>query len=193
MAHSRTKLAQALSAEELDALCERLRQEPNLTGARLQSIALEKGISIGHNSANEFLNKEFDPWLAKLKRQKGLAEFIAENADPHAATTIADAAASQLSQEVFEFLQEADVELNLFDSEGEGLEKAKSLSLIIQRLRSGDHRLKALQLKVRDMEKREKEIRETVDRAKKKGGMSEETASELNEWLGWKPEVQPAA
>lgn len=191
MANSRTKLATSLSAEELEAFCERLKGERDLTGARIQELAAEMGVTIGHNSANEFKNKEFEPWLAKLKRQKNLAQFISDNADPNAAATIADAAASTLSQNVFEFLQEGDVDVNLFDDEG--IDKAKTLSLIIQRLRSGDHRLKLLQMKLQEKEeeraKRDQELKDIVDKAKRSGGMSDNTQKEMESWLGWKPEA----
>ena len=104
MAESQTKIAQELTPEKLHELLERLYKEQP-TWQRTQEIAAEFGVTVGRSAVFEFRKKEFEPWLAKIERQKNLARFLADHADPTANGTIADAAAANLSQEVFEFLQ----------------------------------------------------------------------------------------
>ena len=194
MAFSRTKLSNALSAEELEAFCLRLTKEPGLTGERLMQLSAEMGVEIGHSGAAVFINKEFKPFLEKLRQQKTLARMISEEGGADAASTIADAAAGKLSQDVFEFLHEADVIIDL-DSE-EGQAKAKTLSLVIARMRQGDHRLRALELKIAERDAEIAAVKAAVEKSrngKKGGGMSAEAIAEMELQLGWKAPTKEAA
>lgn len=187
MSESKTKIAQELTPEQLAEFCDRLyKEKPDWK--TIVAIAGEYGVTVGRSAAFEFRNKEFEPWLAKLERQKNLAKFLADHADGTAAGTIADAAAAHLSQEVFEFLQESDVDINMYDEDG--LEKANVLSKVIQRLRSGDHRMKALQMKIAEFEDTRKALTKALERGRQSGGgLSAEALQEIEQHLGWKPDA----
>lgn len=193
MAASKTKLARALSAEELDALCVRLAGEKNLTGKRLQEIAKDLGVEIGHDSAATFINKEFEPYLARLEKRKAVAQFIAAKSSPEDVTTIADAAAGELSQLCFELMMASETAIDLTTPEGR--KAANQLSLIIARIRSGDHRLRELESNLEEA-RAEKEKLEAEKKAAEavlnnpKSGFTGNAVAALRQALGMKEAKQ---
>lgn len=182
MSASRTKIARELSAVELEAFLVVLREEKLLTGKRLRELAKEKGISIGHNSANEFLRKEFEPYLERIQRQSRLAQFLEENSRSGDANKIADAAAGELSQSLFEFITVADLDVNLHTKDG--MKQADVLSKMLQRLRSGDHRLRLLEARLTEFETQRAAAIKAVDNPEFKKGTSRDAQNKLREALG---------
>jgi len=192
MAESRTKIARELSAEELEEFCALLAKEPRLTGKRLMELAAERGVRVGHDSANTFLNQEFKPYLEKLSRRRRLVQFLDQNTDGKEASRIADAAAGELSQATFEFLSVLDLDIDMQSEEG--MERAKDLSLIISRIRRGDHTQRALEEKIKDMEadraerEREREaMKDALNKEATRKGVSQEAQNELRKTLGMDP------
>jgi transcriptional regulator with XRE-family HTH domain len=170
MPESKTKIARALSAEELDAFCARLAKEKGLTGARIQELAAELGVEIGQSAAYEFRNKEFEPWLAKLSKRRQLALFIQERSRPEDVATLADASAGELSQALFEFMTGAENADALDLGTPEGRKAANQLSLMIARIRQGDHRLRDLEARLTQMrDEREKAVAALDELAGSKG------------------------
>lgn len=165
MAESRTKIARELSAAELDEFLADLRKEKRLTGARLMELAQKRGISIGHSSAAEFLNKEFKPYLEKLQKRSRLAQMIAENTAGDDHSKIADAAAGELAQGVFELLTVTDIDVDLLTSK-DGLKQADTLSKIISRIRSGDHRLRALEKELQETREKQEQAEQALSNPK---------------------------
>lgn len=190
MAQSRTKIARELSDEELEKFLAELRAEKNLTGRRLRELARERGIQIGHNSANEFLRKEFEPYLERIQRQSRLATFIEEHSRSGDASKIADAAAGELSQSIFEFVTVADLDVNLHTKDG--LKQADALSRMIARLRIGDHRLRLLESRLKEVEAQRAEVERIVDGEAVKKGASLDAQNKIRAALGMAPLPQAA-
>lgn len=185
MPASRTKIARALSAEELDKFLGELRAEPNLTGSKLQELAAARGITIGHNSANEFLRKEFEPYLERISRQSRLAQFLEEHSRPENASRIADAAAGELSQALFEFITVADLDVNLHTKDG--MKQADGLTRMVARLRQGDHRLRALEAQLAEFEAQRDAAMKALEGGDVKKGASVEAQNTLRRALGMEP------
>jgi hypothetical protein len=185
MAASKTKLARALSAAELEDLCERLAREKNLTGKRIQEIAAELGVEIGHSSAAEFKNKEFEPYLERLRKRRQMAEFIAEKSAPEDVTTIADAAAGELSQLVFEMLMASDDKIDLTTPDGR--KAANNLSLIIARIRQGDHRLRKLESDLAVLQAEKDAAAKVIESAEGQKGVSDEFIGNLRQAFNMRP------
>lgn len=182
MPESRTKIARSLSAEELEAFCAMLAGQRELTGKRLMELAAERGISIGHDSANTFLRKEFEPYLEKLTRRSRLTQFLEQNSSGNEASRIADAAAGELSQATFELLSVIDLDLDMQSKDG--MEKAKDLSLIISRIRRGDHAQRMLEAKLSEMERQQAEMKKTLEGDAVRKGVSVDAQNQLRLTLG---------
>lgn len=177
-----TKISSSLSAEELQAFFELCSKEPHLTGARIQEMAAERGIEIGHNSAAKFKRQEFAAWLEKIEKRRAAAQFISENADATEGATLSDAAAAHMAQELVELQMAGDLTLDM--STDEGIERAKALSLVVHRLRTGDRKM---QEELRTVQKQLDEIKKTVGAASRSGGgLSAEALRAMEEQLGWK-------
>ena len=180
MAQSRTKLALALSDEELEVFLAELRGVPGLTGAKLRELAELKGITIGHNSANEFLNEEFKPYCEKISKARQLALLITTQKDDAPSGAIADAGAEEISQKVFEFLMSSEGLGNLATEAG--LKRAKDLALIITMMRQGNARRDEVRLKFqREFDRKAKEAKQAVDAKLKAttGEITEETRTAI--------------
>lgn len=180
MAQSRTKLALALSDEELEQFLAELRQVQGLTGAKLREMAEAKGITIGHNSANEFLNEEFKPYCEKISRARQLSLMIATQPDDAPSGAIAAAGAEEISQRVFEFLMSAEGLSNLATKEG--LKQVKDLTEIISMIQQAAARRDEVRVKLqREFDRKTKETKKAVDAKLKAtaGEITEETRTAI--------------
>lgn len=191
MPESKTKLARALSADELESFCRRLAAEKNLTGARIQELAAEQGIEIGHTAAAVFRNREFEPWLERMRSRSQLAQYVAEHSKPEDVTTLADASAGELSQRLFEFMAGSEADINL--NTPEGRKAANNLSLIIARIRQGDHRLRYLEQKLEAMQAAQKQAVGALDDPAVKKGMSAEAEKIIRDAFNFRPQEVKAA
>lgn len=126
----RNKIATELSAEELGSFLERCRKTPKLTLAKIQELAAEHGIAVSLMGARSFKSSTFAEHMQRLRKAQETALQMQEITAGGA--TINDAAASLLSQQVFDLIAE------------DGLDP-DSASKIVKRLRDSDTRVRALQ------------------------------------------------
>lgn len=179
----KNKIARGLSDEDLSAFLARCHKTPDLTLSKVQELAAEEGIQISIMSAKSFRDTTYQRYLDRLTRTQQMAKQVAELTDGEEGRTLADAASGLLGQQVFDFLVEADLELEGKD----GMKAANQLALILKRLRSTDQAQKALELRVADFERQESERREQAEaklRAAKDGGVSTEALEKMEEMLG---------
>lgn len=150
MASSQTKIAQALTPEELTAFLESLLKVPHeQMAAQIQELAKEHGISIGKTAAYEFRNKELMPWLKRLESRKQKARMLEEMGGEETGRTLADAAAAELGQISFDMVSELDGKIDINSEEGR--EIFNVLTTGVKRLRDSDRAmLKQLQAQVSD-------------------------------------------
>lgn len=127
---SRNKIATELSAERLEEFLEKCRKTPKLTLARVQALARAYGIEVSLMGARSFRSTTFAEHMQRLRKAQELSLQMQEITAGGA--TINDAAASLLSQQVFDLIAE------------DGLD-ADSASKIVKRLRDSDTRVRALQ------------------------------------------------
>lgn len=181
MANSKTKIAQELSPEELEAFCADLVTVPHGEMARrIIALAEEKGITIGKSAAYEFRNKEVMPWLRRLQLRKEKAKIVAENADDDSGRTLADAAAAELGQIAFDMVSELDGRIDISTEEGRAI--FNEITKGIHRLRTGDRAMiKQLTAQVKELEAREQEAKETLT---KKGLSDEDRAVAMRRMFG---------
>lgn len=181
MAHSKTKIAQELSPEELDAFCAELASVPHGEMARrIMELAKERGIEIGKTAAYEFRNKEAVPWLRRLALRKEKAKLVAEVSDDDSGRTLADAAAAELGQIAFDLVSELDGQIDITSEDGRAI--FNELTKGIHRLRTGDRAMiTQLQKQVKELEAREQEAKETLT---KKGLSDEDRAVAMRRMFG---------
>lgn len=150
MAQSQTKIAQALTPEELTAFLECLLKVPHeQMAAQIQELAKEHGISIGKTAAYEFRNKELMPWLKRLESRQQKARLLEEMGGEETGRTLADAAAAELGQISFDMVSELDGKIDINSEEGR--EIFNVLTTGVKRLRDSDRAmLKQLQAQVSD-------------------------------------------
>lgn len=162
MALSKTKLAQELTPEELEAFCQKLVGVPHgEMAARIRELAAEQGISIGRTAAYEFKSKEAEPWLEQLKRRREKAAAIVEMGSDESGQTLADAAAAQLGQIAFDMVTELDGRLDM--STKAGRETFDQITKGIHRLRSGDRAMIAqLQRQLKDAQEKVEKTKEDL-------------------------------
>jgi len=180
MGRDRNTIATALSAEDLQEFVARCAREPRLTLARIQALAAERGITVSLMSARSFHDTTYARHLERLRRARELAERIGASAgegtgDP--GRTIADAAAAELSSQVFDLLVAA--------GEGATLDTDEALKLAsaLGRLRAGNVQVAALRQRIREYEEKRAALRETIAEAKRasgaQGGITRETLAEI--------------
>lgn len=159
MAHSKTKITQELSPQELEAFCAELAGVPHGEMARrIMELAAQRGIEIGKTAAYEFKNKEALPWLRRLALRKEKARMVAEIGDDDSGRTLADAAAGELGQIAFDMVSELDGQIDITTEEGRAI--FNEITKGIHRLRTGDRAmLEQLTKRVKEMEEREKETK----------------------------------
>jgi hypothetical protein len=157
----RNKIAQALTVEELEKFLQALVKLPGnrrtLEGIKSAAAALEIEISI--ESARSFKNTTFANYLKRIERRREFAERVANVRDNSTGRTLADAAAENLAEQVFDLTEE------LGEGETLDLKKASTVAFIISKIRQGDVAASALQLKVDDYERKERERNEKAERA----------------------------
>lgn len=149
----RNKIAQALSVEELDAFLKLLLKLPGAqrTYEAIKLRAFEElGLSISIESAKSFRKTTFANYLARVERRREFAERVA-NVGSDARATLADAAAENLAEQVFDLTEE------LAEDEVLDLKKASSVAFIISKIRQGDVARSSLQLKIDEYQRKERE------------------------------------
>lgn len=156
----RNKIAQALPVEDLDAFIRELMALPGSerTYAGIQRHAAARGIVVSIEGAKSFRKTTFANYLARVERRREFAERVA-NVQSDARATLADAAAENLAEQVFDLTEE------LAEDEVLDLKKAASVAFIISKIRQGDVARSALQLKISDFERKERERVEKTTRA----------------------------
>lgn len=136
-----TKIETDLTPEELMEFFRRIAQtKGGATIARIQAIASEFGVTISHQTANEYRKGIVADYLDSLKRNAEQAELITAVAKGGLGLT--DAAAVKLAVKINDDLdRSADLTAD----------EKNSYSLAISRLRSGDQRSRFLEAKLREM------------------------------------------
>jgi hypothetical protein len=127
---NRNKIAQSMSAEQLVEFIAKCAKTPKLTLSKLQAMAKEIGIDVSLMGAKSFRDTTFAAHMDRLRKAQETALQMQELTAGGA--TINDAAASLLSQQVFDLIAE------------DGLD-ADSASKIVKRLRDSDTRVRSLQ------------------------------------------------
>ncbi len=137
MANSKNKLAQELTPDELAEFCMACQGVPHgELVEKILKLAADREISIGKSSAYNFREKELMPFMERLRRGKEKAAAIAELDLEDSGTTLADAAAGQVSQLLFDFVMDVD---EMFDlSTKDGRAKLDQITKSIKRMRDGD-------------------------------------------------------
>lgn len=139
-----TKIETSLTHEELMEFFKRCAQtKGGTTGPKIQALAEEFGVTISHESANNFRKGALEDYLEELNRQKDLAATVTEIAKTGAG--LSDAAAAVLGERVLN----ATLQL---PAEEVGTEKGNTISLAVARLQAGDRNSKRLaaELRIRD-------------------------------------------
>lgn len=190
MAHSKTKITQELSPQELEAFCAELAAVPHGDmAAKIIELAKEKGIEIGRSAAYEFKNKEALPWLRRLQLRKEKARMVAEAGEDDSGRTLADAAAAELGQIAFDMVSELDGQIDITTEEGRLVFDAATKG--IHRLRTGDRAMiTQLQKTVKELEDQRREADKALKAASgKEGGISDETIKAVRQALGMSTEA----
>jgi hypothetical protein len=199
MPETRTKIAVELSAEELEEFCAMLAREQKLTGRRIQELAAERGIKIGHNSAAVFKKDEFTPWLERQKRRRESALMIAQHREQGHTTIFADAVAESLAGDLFDAFAAADIDIDV--TTPEGIKAADALSKIVKRLQSEQRgkeesirREKESERRLAEYEAKIKAANDLIEKSKRtgNGGLSKEALEEIELALGWKKPTEVA-
>ncbi|MCA1589709.1 MAG: DUF3486 family protein [Acidobacteria bacterium] len=187
----RNKIAQSLSVDKLDEFIRDLIALPGLerTYAGIQKHAAARGIVVSIEGAKSFRKTTFDNYVRRMDRRREFAERVA-SIQSDARATLADAAAENLAEQIFDLTEELADEAN---EEGGKLDlkKASSVAFIISKIRQGDVARSALQLKINDFERKERErgekkaeLSKTLDKEQKRGGISAETRALIDQELG---------
>ena len=160
-ADSKNKLVRSLNEEQLVTFLEELVATPGVDGPMIRERALEKfGVSIGHESANNFRKEVFGRYIERMRKRKELSQVIAAHRDSDNGKTLADAASEELQQQVFEFLAD-NAALDLSDNDD--LARAESLSRIIKSARSEDRAMiKQQEQRIKELEAQKKEAEEVA-------------------------------
>lgn len=139
-----TKIETDLSPEQLFEFFKRCAEtKGGGTGPRIQALASEFGVTISHESANNFRKGALREYLDELKSTAAMAESVAALAKN--GVGLSDGAASAFAAKVFDAARKVTVEEI-------GGKKANNVSLAISRLRSGDQRATYLQTKLAEIQ-----------------------------------------
>jgi hypothetical protein len=126
---ARNKIALSLSAEQLAEFLEVCRQTPGLTLERLQALAADRGISVSLMGAKSFRDTTYAEHMQRLRKAQELAVQMQEITAGGA--SINEAAASLLSQQVFDEIAEGGLDADV-------------ASKIVKRLRDSDTQARGL-------------------------------------------------
>ena len=176
----KSKVEQGMSVNELQEFCKELANAKGLTLARIQELAAKRGIEISIMGAKRFRDSTLDEYLTKVSKASEIAMQIAAVNNADSGATLADTAATILMKEVLDDLIQG--------IDGEGKVDYNTVSKIIARLRSGDHRLIKLQAELNEFKAREAARAEAKaqlgkDLKKSAGGLSPEALAEIEERL----------
>lgn len=187
----RNKIAQSLTVEQLDEFIRELAALPGTerTYAGIQKHAAARGITVSIEGAKSFREKTFKNYLARMERRREFAQRVASVRQESTGATLADAAAENLAEQIFDLTEE------LGEGESLDLKKASSVAFIISKIRQGDVAKGNLEAKLREIEERNREREEaraekkkqlqlSLTKAEKKGGISKETLALIETELG---------
>lgn len=181
------KIEQSLSLDDLRALMEELAgQSAAPTLKQIQEAAARRGVRISLMGASSFREKNFEGYLAELRRKKEAATVIAEATG--AGATAADAAAALGSDLILDQLLGGQLE-------GEALDRAM---LTISRLRAGnqasaklradlalrDEQIAKLQAEAKAREEKAAAAKAALEGVKSKGGLTADTLKRIEEAAG---------
>lgn len=180
---ARSKIEMSLSETELQAFCNKLAGTPHLTLEKVKAEAAKLGINVSLMAAKTFRDGAYSAHLDKYRKARELAQQLRQIGNDNAASSLADAGAAILMQQVYDELTSG------------GQIDFDTFSKIISRLRTGDHRQRELTAKLKIAERRLAEIdaREAErESAKKKaiadlrsgGGLSDEALARLEAQIG---------
>ena len=94
----------ALSSEQKLEFCDWLLQQTGVTGTFIQQAAQERyGVKVGLGAAYTFKDKLFDQHLEKLRKRKERAALLKDSTGNEDTLLIADNAAGNLAQLLFDF------------------------------------------------------------------------------------------
>lgn len=180
----RNKIAQALPVEKLEEFNQMLASLPGserTLDAIKRRAADELGIEISVMSAKAFRDTTFSNYLKRMERRREFAERVANVRQESTGATLADAAAENLAEAVFDLTEE------LGEGESLDLKKASSVAFIISKIRQGDVAKGSLEMKLKEFERREREreerkaaLQKTITAAsEKKGGLTKDTLEQI--------------
>ena len=187
MASSKTKVAQELTPEELEAFCSALKDVTHgEMAAKIKELAAAQGISIGKTAAYEFKKKEMIPWLKRLQLRKEKAAAIQEMGDDDSGRTLADAAAAELGQIAFDLVSELDGQIDIGSKEGRAV--FNEMTKGIHRLRTGDRAMiDQLNKRVKELEAEKKQTAAAVVAAAQEKGASPQLIESVRAALNFRP------
>lgn len=166
----RNKIARVLSDAELKDFLEACYRTPDLTLAKVQAMAAERGIEVSLMGAKSFRDATYERYKQRLQHAARLAQEVERISDGGAdGQTFAEAAGGLLGQSLFELLASEDLDLR----DADALKSAERMGKMIARLRSGDQRAKVLEMKVREFELAE------AERVKRIEAMERQLAQEM--------------
>ena len=166
-----------LSPEEVDAFCARLRKTKG--GFRLQVIqrlALEEGIKISHQAANNFRRKTFERYCDRMRRTAEVAEKLKEYDSDADSRNLGDASASLIAEILFDKLIQSDKDVELDD--------LKPVVDMLAKIRAGDAKTRELKVKCEQHEEAMAMAKKKLEESRKQGGITEETLNEIEAMLG---------
>ena len=176
----KSKIETALSAIELKDFVKELAETPNLTNEKIQELAAARGVQISIMSAQRFKASKYADYLESIASARDFALQIEQIDGAESASTLADAGASALMEALFKFIVKT-------NTEGEvDLKQLSKIIPLVSKLRSGDHRMKALHAKLKEFERKEAEYQrkekerearkaEVLQDLKSRGGLSAES------------------
>jgi hypothetical protein len=159
MSEDRNTIAQELTDEQLDQFIRELAALPK-KDRKLKHIrhkAAEMGITISLMSAKSFRDTTFQRYLGKMETAQRAARLV-EDIDK-GGSTLADASAKLLSKRIFDQLMEAE------DEDSAEVVDLDQMTLAVARLRRGNVQQAALEAKLAEMERIQRERDEKTAQA----------------------------
>ncbi len=143
MAADKNKIAQTLSPQDLSEFIDECwHTQGGLTLSKIQGLAEKRGLKISLMAATSFRDTTFARHLASIKQARELGEQIKEL--KRTGGNVADSLGDLLSHKVMDLLTREEGSAT-GDDKDEPLD-LKALSLVIARMRTGDARVRALEL-----------------------------------------------
>lgn len=181
MTTDQNKIAQSLSAEQLQEFLDRCWKTPGLTLAKVQELAGGYGIAVSLMGAKSFRDTTFARHLQRIEVAGRLSKQLEELGQSGAGNRLGAAAEALIGQRVIDKLVEFEATEQI--AEDGGIEALDALSKITKRLSDSERGNTALEARIREYERRE------TERQEKKRALAEELAAASKTGEGLSPEA----